>query len=141
MESQHVPALFSASISISSFSSVMSCRPVKPSTMFKPFTPCCYSLRFPHELRCPQQMFNYNITSSCKSFQTSWTWFILYCNSSLKCLQNQGLVKKVQELAARKGCKLGQLALTLVHLKGLDMFPTPGTVSTWKTTLLRLIFS
>ncbi|KAL3146583.1 hypothetical protein ABBQ32_000822 [Trebouxia sp. C0010 RCD-2024] len=41
--------------------------------------------------------------------------------------QNQLLVEKVSELAKRKGCTAGQLALAWVHHQGDDVFPIPGT--------------
>ena len=34
---------------------------------------------------------------------------------------------KVQQLADKKGCSLGQLALSWVHHQGEDVFPIPGT--------------
>lgn len=42
-------------------------------------------------------------------------------------LQNTKLVEKVQQLADKKGCTLGQLALAWVHHQGEDVFPIPGT--------------
>ena len=41
-------------------------------------------------------------------------------------LQNLQLVEKVKEIAARKGCTPGQLALAWVHAQGNDVFPIPG---------------
>lgn len=41
--------------------------------------------------------------------------------------QNFKLVEKVKEIADRKGCTPGQLALAWVHSKGDDIFPIPGT--------------
>ncbi|KAL3134380.1 hypothetical protein ABBQ38_006634 [Trebouxia sp. C0009 RCD-2024] len=35
-------------------------------------------------------------------------------------------VEKVSELAKRKGCKAGQMALTWVHHQGDDVFPIPA---------------
>ena len=43
------------------------------------------------------------------------------------CLQNKKLVEKIKQLADRKGCTLGQLALAWVHHQGDDVFPIPGT--------------
>ncbi len=43
------------------------------------------------------------------------------------CLQNKKLVEKVRQLADKKGCTLGQLALSWVHHQGEDVFPIPGT--------------
>ena len=43
------------------------------------------------------------------------------------CAQNKKLVDKVQQLADKKGCSLGQLALSWVHHQGEDVFPIPGT--------------
>ena len=40
--------------------------------------------------------------------------------------QNLQLVEKVNEIAARKGCTPGQLALAWVHAQGDDVFPIPG---------------
>ena len=40
--------------------------------------------------------------------------------------QNLQLVEKVKEIAARKGCTPGQLALAWVHAQGEDVFPIPG---------------
>lgn len=37
------------------------------------------------------------------------------------------LVEKVRKLADKKGCTLGQLALSWVHHQGDDVFPIPGT--------------
>ena len=37
------------------------------------------------------------------------------------------VVDKVKELAARKSCTPGQLALAWVHAQGPDVFPIPGT--------------
>lgn len=45
-------------------------------------------------------------------------------------LQNMKLVEKVRQLADRKGCTLGQLALSWVHHQGDDVFPIPGTKQT-----------
>lgn len=42
-------------------------------------------------------------------------------------VQNMKLVEKVRQLADRKGCSLGQLALAWVHHQGDDVFPIPGT--------------
>ena len=42
------------------------------------------------------------------------------------CLQNFKLVQKVKEIADKKGCTPGQLALAWVHSKGDDIFPIPG---------------
>ena len=36
--------------------------------------------------------------------------------------------KKVKEIAARKGCTPGQLALAWVHAQGEDVFPSPGAL-------------
>lgn len=47
--------------------------------------------------------------------------------SVLPILQNKKLVGKVKELADKKGCTLGQLALSWVHHQGEDVFPIPGT--------------
>ena len=41
--------------------------------------------------------------------------------------KNLGLVKKVEELAARKGCTASQLALAWVMAQGDFIFPIPGT--------------
>lgn len=41
--------------------------------------------------------------------------------------QNVKLVEKVRELADKKACTPGQLALAWVHSKGDDIFPIPGT--------------
>lgn len=41
--------------------------------------------------------------------------------------QNMKLVEKVRQLADKKGCTLGQLALSWVHHQGDDVFPIPGT--------------
>lgn len=48
-------------------------------------------------------------------------------DTSNLCLQNKQLIDKVQQLADRKGCSLGQLALSWVHHQGEDVFPIPGT--------------
>ena len=37
------------------------------------------------------------------------------------------VVDKVRELAAKKSCTPGQLALAWVHAQGPDVFPIPGT--------------
>lgn len=37
------------------------------------------------------------------------------------------VVDKVKELAAKKSCTPGQLALAWVHAQGSDVFPIPGT--------------
>ncbi len=42
-------------------------------------------------------------------------------------MQNLILVERLQELAKKKGCKPGQLALAWVHHQGDDVFPIPGT--------------
>lgn len=42
-------------------------------------------------------------------------------------LQNMRLVEKARQLADKKGCTLGQLALSWVHHQGDDVFPIPGT--------------
>lgn len=42
-------------------------------------------------------------------------------------MQNVKLLEKVKQLADRKGCSLGQLALAWVHHQGDDVFPIPGT--------------
>ena len=42
-------------------------------------------------------------------------------------MQNMKLVEKVRQLADKKGCTLGQLALSWVHHQGDDVFPIPGT--------------
>ena len=36
-------------------------------------------------------------------------------------------MEKVKQLADKKGCTLGQLALSWVHHQGDDVFPIPGT--------------
>ena len=41
-------------------------------------------------------------------------------------MQNFKLVEKVKEIADKKGCTPGQLALAWVHSKGDDIFPIPG---------------
>jgi len=41
--------------------------------------------------------------------------------------QNLELVRAVKQLAARKGCSPGQLALAWVHAQGDDVFTIPGT--------------
>lgn len=41
--------------------------------------------------------------------------------------QNEKLVEKLKELAKKKGCKPGQLALSWVQHQGDDVFPIPGT--------------
>ena len=41
------------------------------------------------------------------------------------------LVEKVRELADKKACTPGQLALAWVHSKGDDIFPIPGECSCW----------
>ena len=48
-------------------------------------------------------------------------------SACLQILQNEKLVGKIQELAKKKGCKAGQLALAWVHHQGPDVFPIPGT--------------
>ena len=40
---------------------------------------------------------------------------------------NMKVVDKVKELAAKKSCTPGQLALAWVHAQGPDVFPIPGT--------------
>jgi len=40
---------------------------------------------------------------------------------------NMQMVDRVKELAAKKGCTPGQLALAWVHAQGRDVFPIPGT--------------
>jgi len=42
-------------------------------------------------------------------------------------VQNLALVDRLKELATKKGCKPGQLALAWVHHQGDDVFPIPGT--------------
>jgi len=42
-------------------------------------------------------------------------------------VQNLVLVDRLKELAKKKGCKPGQLALAWVHHQGDDVFPIPGT--------------
>ena len=42
-------------------------------------------------------------------------------------LQNKKLVQKLKLLADKKGCTVGQLALSWVHHQGDDVFPIPGT--------------
>ncbi len=42
-------------------------------------------------------------------------------------LQNEKLVDKIRDLAKKKGCKPGQLALAWVQHQGDDVFPIPGT--------------
>ncbi len=42
-------------------------------------------------------------------------------------MQNLVLVDGLNELAKKKGCKPGQLALAWVHHQGDDVFPIPGT--------------
>ena len=37
------------------------------------------------------------------------------------------MVDSVKELATKKGCMPGQLALAWVHAQGPDVFPIPGT--------------
>ena len=37
------------------------------------------------------------------------------------------LVERVKDLAGKKGCTPGQLALAWVHAQGHDVFPIPGT--------------
>ena len=37
------------------------------------------------------------------------------------------LVERVKDLAGKKGCTPGQLALAWVHAQGPDVFPIPGT--------------
>ena len=44
----------------------------------------------------------------------------------LTSMQNFKLVEKVKEIADKKGCTPGQLALAWVHSKGDDIFPIPG---------------
>lgn len=41
--------------------------------------------------------------------------------------ENQKFVDKLKQLAEKKGCKPGQLALAWVHHRGDDVFPIPGT--------------
>ena len=41
--------------------------------------------------------------------------------------KNLDLLKKVEELAKKKGCTPSQLALAWVHAQGDDIFPIPGT--------------
>jgi Predicted oxidoreductases (related to aryl-alcohol dehydrogenases) len=41
--------------------------------------------------------------------------------------KNMALVAKVKEIAARKGCTPGQLALAWVLAQGKDIIPIPGT--------------
>ncbi|CAL5229031.1 g12278 [Coccomyxa viridis] len=41
--------------------------------------------------------------------------------------KNLALVESVKELADKKGCTPGQLALAWVHAQGPDVFPIPGT--------------
>lgn len=40
---------------------------------------------------------------------------------------NMRMVDRVKELATKKGCTPGQLALAWVHAQGPDVFPIPGT--------------
>ena len=40
---------------------------------------------------------------------------------------NMQLVERVKDLAGKKGCTPGQLALAWVHAQGHDVFPIPGT--------------
>ena len=40
---------------------------------------------------------------------------------------NMRMVDIVKELATKKGCTPGQLALAWVHAQGPDVFPIPGT--------------
>ena len=42
-------------------------------------------------------------------------------------VQNEKFVDKLKQLAEKKGCKPGQLALAWVHHQGDDVFPIPGT--------------
>lgn len=42
-------------------------------------------------------------------------------------VQNMALVKEVEQLAAKKGCTPGQLALAWVLARGDDVIPIPGT--------------
>src|SRR5207253_10356910 len=41
--------------------------------------------------------------------------------------KNLELVKKIEEMAAQKGCTPGQLALAWVLARGEDIVPIPGT--------------
>ena len=41
-------------------------------------------------------------------------------------MQNLAMVKKVEELAAKKGTTASALALAWVHSQGVDVFPIPG---------------
>ncbi len=41
---------------------------------------------------------------------------------------NMSLVKKVEALAARKGCTVGQLSLAWLHAQGDDVIPIPGNL-------------
>ena len=40
---------------------------------------------------------------------------------------NMSMVDRVKDLATKKGCTAGQLALAWVHAQGSDVFPIPGT--------------
>ena len=40
---------------------------------------------------------------------------------------NMQLVERVKDLAGKKGCTPGQLALAWVHAQGTDVLPIPGT--------------
>ena len=52
-----------------------------------------------------------------------------FCDANVKHLmvQNEKFVDKLKQLAEKKGCKPGQLALAWVHHQGDDVFPIPGT--------------
>ena len=48
-------------------------------------------------------------------------------NNEKRMVQNEKFVVKLKQLAEKKGCKPGQLALAWVHHQGDDVFPIPGT--------------
>ena len=48
------------------------------------------------------------------------------CIAMLFFVQNGKLVDNLKQIAERKGCTAGQLALSWVHHQGDDVFPIPG---------------
>ena len=40
---------------------------------------------------------------------------------------NVKLVERVKDVAQKRGCTAGQVALAWVHAQGEDVFPIPGT--------------
>ena len=50
-------------------------------------------------------------------------------------VQNLALAQRVQDLAAKKGCTAGQLALAWVQQQGNDVIPIPGEQYIWPDSI------